>query len=56
MDEYFKQRIVDYFTPAELVDLLMEDDDELMHDLVEFLRERIEDRLEEVEEFMDYGN
>lgn len=55
MDEHLKERIVDYFTPAELVDLVMEDDDELLPDLVEFLRDRIEDNLDEVTEFMDYG-
>ena len=55
MDEHLKERIVDYFTPTELVDLIMEGDDELFPDLVEFLRDRIEDNLEEVVEFMDYG-
>jgi len=55
MDEHLKERIVDYFTPTELVDLIMEEDDELFPDLVEFLRDRIEDNLDEVVEFMDYG-
>ena len=55
MDEHLKERIVDYFTPTELVDLIMEKDDELFPDLVEFLRDRIEDNLDEVVEFMDYG-
>ena len=56
MDEHLRQRIVDYFTPTELVDLIMEPEDEMFCDLVEFLRDRIEDNLDEVVEFMDYGN
>lgn len=57
MDEYIKQRIVDFFTPAELVDLVLEEDDtDAMEQLVEALRDYIEDNLEEVQEFMNYGN
>ncbi len=56
MDEYLKQRIVDYFTPAELVDLLLADDDtDAMEQLVEHLREHIEDNIEDVIEEMKYG-
>lgn len=56
MDEYLKQRIVDFFTPAELVDLVLDEDDtDAMEQLVEFLRDYIEDNLEEVQEFMSYG-
>lgn len=57
MDEYLKQRIVDFFTPSELVDLVLdEDDQDAMEQLVEFLRDYIEDNLEEVQEFMNYGD
>ena len=56
MDEYLKQRIVDFFTPAELVDLVLDEEDtDAMEQLVEFLRDYIEDNLEEVQEFMNYG-
>jgi hypothetical protein len=56
MDDDLKNRIVDYFTPAELVDWFMDDKDELMPDLVEFLRERIENNLSTLEEYLSYGN
>lgn len=57
MDEYLKQRIVDFFTPSELVDLVLdEEDQDAMEQLVEFLRDYIEDNLEEVQEFMNYGD
>lgn len=57
MDEYLKQRIVDFFTPAELVDLVLDEDDtDAMEQLVEALRDYIEDNLEEVQEFMNYGD
>jgi DNA-binding transcriptional regulator PaaX len=56
MDEDLKQRIVDYFTPAELVDFLLADDDtDAMHQLVEHLWDYIEDNIEEVIEEMTYG-
>jgi hypothetical protein len=56
MDEDLKQRIVDYFTPAELVDFLLADDDiDAMHQLVEHLRDYIEDNIQEVIEEMTYG-
>lgn len=56
MDEYLKQRIVDFFTPAELVDLVLdEEDQDAMTQLVEFLSDYIEDNLEEVQEVMTYG-
>lgn len=56
MDEYLKQRIVDFFTPAELVDLVLDEDDtDAMEQLVEFLRDYIEDNLEELQECMNYG-
>lgn len=56
MDEYLKQRIVDFFTPAELVDLVLDEEDtDAMEQLVEALRDYIEDNLEEVQEFMSYG-
>lgn len=57
MDEYLKQRIVDYFTPSELVDLVLDyEDTDAMEQLVEYLRDYIEDNLEDVKEFMSYGN
>jgi CO dehydrogenase/acetyl-CoA synthase beta subunit len=57
MDEYLKQRIVDFFTPAELVDLVLDEEDtDAMEQLVEALRDYIEDNLEEVQEFINYGS
>jgi hypothetical protein len=56
MDDDLKEKIVDYFTPVELVDWFMEDDDELMHDLVEFLRDRIEDNITSLKEYLAYGD
>lgn len=56
MDEYLKQRIVDFFTPAELVDLVLDEEDtDAMEQLVEALRDYIEDNLDDVKEFMSYG-
>lgn len=57
MDEYLKQRIVDFFTPSELVDFLLDEEDtDMMDQLVEFLRDHIEDNIEEVKDYMNYGN
>lgn len=56
MDEYLKQRIVDFFTPSELVDLVLDEEDtDAMEQLVEFLRDYIEDNLEELEGVIGYG-
>ncbi len=55
-DELIKQRIVDYFTPAELVDFLLDDDDtDAMRQLVDHLWDYIEDNIEEVIEETKYG-
>jgi len=57
MDEQLKQAIVDFFTPSELVDFLLEDDDsDAMHSLVEHLWDTIEDNLDDVLEEINYGN
>lgn len=55
MDEFFKNQILDYFTPTELIDLLMDNDDEMFPELVEFLEDRILENIEQVKEFMSYG-
>lgn len=57
MDEQLKQAIVDFFTPSELVDFLLEDDDsDAMRSLVEHLWDTIEDNLDDVLEEINYGN
>ncbi len=54
--ELIKQRIVDYFTPAELVDFLLDDDDtDAMYQLVEHLWDHIEENINDVIEEMKYG-
>jgi hypothetical protein len=56
VDEFFKNQILDYFTPTELVDLLMEEDDDMFEELVELLEDRILENIDQVKEFMNYGN
>jgi hypothetical protein len=56
MDDDLKDRILEYFSPVELVDLVMELEDELFGDLIELLRERIEDNLEHIKELINYGD
>lgn len=52
MDEEFKKRLIDYFTGAELVELL----DIPVEELVELLSEQIEEKAEEINDFIQYGN
>lgn len=55
VDEFFKNQILDYFTPTELVDLLMSEEDEMFEELVELLEDRILENIEQIKEFMSYG-
>ncbi len=55
MDEFFKNQILDYFTPTELVDLLMSDEDDMFEELVELLEDRILENINQIKEFMSYG-
>lgn len=55
MDEFFKNQILDYFTPTELIDLLMENDDDMFSELIDLLEDRILENIEQVKEFMSYG-
>lgn len=56
MDEHLKQRIVDFFTPAELVDFILDvDDTDAMYQLVENLSDYIEENIEEIKEYINYG-
>lgn len=51
MDEEFKKRLSDYFTSAELVDLL----DVPTDILVDLLEEYIDDKREELDDYLNYG-
>jgi hypothetical protein len=50
-DEEFNKRLVDYFTSAELVDLL----DVPVEELVSLLAEHIEDKKDFLEDYLNYG-
>lgn len=52
MDEEYKKRLADYFTGAELVDLL----DIPVEELIELLSEYIDEKVEDINEFMHYGS
>lgn len=49
MDEEFVKRIIDFFTAAELVDAL----DVSTEDLVPYIEELIEERLEAINEYLE---
>lgn len=51
MDDDFRKRLADYFTGPELVDLL----DVPTEILVDLLEEYIEEKTNEIEEYMCYG-
>lgn len=51
MDEDFKKQLEDYFDPFELVDLLGVSTGEV----VDAFEEQIEDNLEKLKDFMNYG-
>lgn len=51
MDEEFKKRLCDYFTPSELLDVL----DVPIASLVDLLEEYIEEQQEELNEYITYG-
>lgn len=51
MDEEFKKRLSDYFTSAELVDLL----DVPTDVLIDFIEDYIEERIEELNDYLNYG-
>jgi hypothetical protein len=55
VDEFFKNQILDYFTPTELVDLLMDNEDDMFEELIDLLEDRILENIEQVKEFMRYG-
>lgn len=52
MEEEFKKRLADYFTGPELIDLL----DIPVEELIELVSEYIEEKQDELEEFITYGN
>ena len=51
MDDEFRKRLADYFTSAELVELL----DIPVEELIGFLEEYIIENSEEIKDYMNYG-
>lgn len=51
MDEEFKKRLADYFTGAELVEVL----DVPIEELIELLSDYITDQKAELDEYTNYG-
>ena len=52
MDDEFKKRLADYFTGPELIELI----DIPIEELIELVAEFIEDKQEELEDYINYGN